>query len=333
MRRARVTRDAPHEIVWTLTTAFVASRCLHVVAALGVADEIGDDPVSTPELASRCGANADALGRMLRLIAAHGIFEAGDGGFRHTPASRLLRSDHPLSMHAFATMMGLPLFTATFARLEHSARTGSPAIDTVEPQGVWAYLQDHPDEARMFGHAMTARAAADIAAILGAYDFSRFATIADIGGGRGHLLRAILEAVPAAEGVLFDRPQVIGALDVEHDRLTPQAGDFFVDPLPAADAYVLMEVIHDWPDAECVAILRAIRAAAGTGAKVLVIENIVDDGADPRSQSLDIVMLAMTGGRERTAERLSELFTSTGFGDARVIPTEGPLRIVEASAV
>jgi C-methyltransferase len=324
----------PHEIISTLTNAFVASRCLHVIAALGVADEIGDDPVSTPELASRCGANADALGRMLRLMAAHGIFEGDDGGFRHTPASRLLCSDHPMSMRAHAAMMGLPVFAATFARLEHSARTGSPAIDTVAPEGVWAYLQDHPDEARTFGHGMTAKAAADIAAVLAAYDFSRFATIADIGGGRGHLLTAILDAVPAAGGVLFDRPQVIGELDVEHERLTPHAGDFFVDPLPAADAYVLMDVLHDWPDAECVAILRAIRAAAGTGASVLVIESLLpDNGADPQTQSLDIVMLAMTGGRQRTAQRFSELFTSCGFGDATVIATEGPLRIVEAPAV
>jgi hypothetical protein len=312
----------------------VSSRCLHVIAALGVADEIGDDPVSTPELASRCGADADALGRMLRLMAEHGIFEREGAGFRHTPASRLLCSDHPMSMRAIAAMMGLPIFTATFERLEHSARTGLPAIDTVEPKGLWSYLQDHPDEARTFGHAMTAKAAADVAAVLGAYDFSRFATIADIGGGRGHLLRAILEAVPTACGVLFDRPQVTEALDFAQDRLTPQAGDFFVDPLPAADAYVLMEVIHNWPDAECVGILRAIRAAAGTGAKVLVIENVLpENGGDPRCQTLDIIMLAMTGGRERTAGRLSELLTSCGFGDPTVIPTKGRLCIVEAAAV
>jgi hypothetical protein len=181
---------------------------------------------------------------------------------------------------------------------------------------------------------MTAKAAADIAAVLGAYDFSRFATIADIGGGRGHLLTAILEAAPAARGVLFDRPQVIEAVDIEHDRLTARAGDFFVDPLPAADAYVLMDVLHDWPDAECVAILRGIRAAAGTGAKVLVIENVLpENGGDPRGRSLDILMLAMTGGRERTAQRLSELLTSCGFGDLTMTATEGPLRIVEAPAV
>jgi hypothetical protein len=324
----------PEDIIQTLTVAVISSRCLHVIAALGVADEIGDDPVSTPELASRCGADADALGRMLRLMAAHGIFESDGAGFRHTPASRLLRSDHPRSLRAFTEMMGLPIFAAAFDQLEHSARTGSPAVDTVEPKGLWAYLQDPPGEASTFDRAMTAKAAADLPSVLGAYDFSRFATIADIGGGRGHLLRAILEAVPTARGVLFDRPQVIEALDVQHDRLTPQAGDFLVDPLPAADAYVLMEVIHDWPDAESVAILRAIRTAAAPGARVLIIENLLrEDEPDPRGLALDIVVLAMVGGRERTAGRLGELLRSCGFGDTRVIPTEGRMRIVEATAV
>lgn len=324
----------PEEIIWTLVNAMVSSRCLYVVAALGVADQIGDDPVPMTELASRCGADADALGRILRLMAAHGIFEIDGSGFRHTPASRLLCSDHPMTMRPVAAMMGLPIFAATFDRLEHSARTGAPAIGTVEPKGLWAYLQDHPDEARTFNHAMTAKAAADIGAVLHAYDFSCFTTIADIGGGRGHLLRAILEAVPTARGVLFDRPQVIEALDFSHDRLTPEAGDFLVGHLPPADAYVLMDVIHDWPDAECLAILHAIRAAADKGAKTLVIETLLpEEGADAWGQTLDIIMLAMAGGRQRTAGRLSELLTSCGFGDPTVIPTEGRLRIVEAPAV
>ncbi len=231
-------------------------------------------------------------------------------------------------------MMGLPVVSAAFGQLEHSIRTGSPAVETLEPDGFWAYLQDHPDEAQVFGHAMTAKAAADIAAILDAYDFSRFATIADIGGGRGHLLRAVLDAVPNANGVLFELPEVIDSLDLEHERLTPHAGDFFADGLPVADAYVLMEVIHDWGDAECVAILTAIRRAAAPGATVLVVENVLpDEGIDPRGQTLDVIMLAVTGGRERTPSQLSELLNRAGFGDGTVTETAGPLRIVEATAV
>lgn len=322
------------DVIWTLTSAMLASRCLSVIAALGVAEEIGDDPVPAQELAARCGADADALARMLRLVAAHGVFACDGDDFRHTPASRLLRRDHPRSMRDAVTMMSLPVFAASFDRLEHCARTGSPAVETVEPNGFWAYLQGHPDEAREFDRAMTAKAAADTAAVLDAYDFRRFGTIADIGGGRGHLLRAILQATPGAAGVLFDRPQVIEALDFVDDRITPQAGDFFAGPLPAADAYLLMDVLHDWPDTECVAILRAIRAAAPTGAKVLIIENVLsENGGDPLNQARDIIMLAIAGGRERTAASFRELLTRSGFGEPTVVPTEGRIRIVEAPAV
>ena len=334
MNFATATEQQPHEVMWTLTNAVVASRCLHVVAELGVADDVADEPVSAKELAAGCGADAEALDRALRLLAAHGVFERAGGGFRHTPASELLRSDHPMSMRAFARMMGLPVISETFGRLEHSIRSGSPAVETVEPDGFWAYLQDHPDEAQIFGQAMTAKAGADIAAILAAYDFGRFPTIADIGGGHGHLLRAVLDGVPRAQGVLFDLPAVIDAVDFEHERLRPHAGDFFVDPLPAADAYVLMEIIHDWPDAECIAILSAIRRAAPLGAKVLVIESVLtEETLDPRGQTLDLIMLAVTGGRERTATELNELFDRAGLSGGTVLETAGPLRLVEATTV
>jgi O-methyltransferase len=323
----------PHEILWTLTTAVVPSRCLHIVAELGVADDVGEDPVSAAQLASGRGVDADALDRVLRLLAAHGIFERDGDGFRHTPASELLRSDHPMSMRAYPRMFGTPAFATTFARLEHSVRTGAPAVETVDSRGLWPYYGDHPEEARIFGESMTAKAGADTAAILDAYDFGRFKTIADIGGGRGHLLGAVLDAVPGAEGVLFDLPQVIDAVDLEHERMTPQAGDFFADALPAAEAYVLMEIIHDWPDAECVAILSAIRKAAASGATVLVIESILpDEGSDPRGQTLDVVMLAITGGRERTPSKLRELFDRAGLTAGNVIETAGSLRIAEATA-
>jgi len=212
-------------------------------------------------------------------------------------------------------------------------RTGSPAIELAAGDGLWPYLVAHPDEAAIFGQAMTGKAAADTAAVLGAYDFGRFDTIADIGGGRGHLLRAVLDAVPTAEGILVDLPDVIGTLDIGRDRLTPRAGDFFVDPLPTADAYILMEVIHDWPDAEAAAILTAIRRAASPDARVLIVENVLNDvEADPRGHTLDIIMLAVTGGRERTGKQLGGLLEGAGFANSHVIETGGPMRIVEAVA-
>jgi len=167
--------------------------------------------------------------------------------------------------------------------------------------------------------------------VLGAFDFGAFGTVADIGGGRGHLLRAVLDAVPTAEGVLFDLPEVTAALDFQHERLRPQAGDFFADDLPSADAYILMEVLHDWPDDACVTILKGIRRAARPGAAVLVIENVIAEGRpDPRGRTLDVVMLAVTGGRERTATDLGRLFEQASLKTGEVVETAGPLRIIEA---
>jgi len=323
----------PHEIVYSVATAGVAARCVHVVADLGVADAIGDEAVSVSELARGCGADADALDRVLRLLVAHGLFEHRGDAYAHTAASQLLRSDHPMSMRAFASMFGLPAVWGSLTALQHSVRTGAPAVQTIEPAGFWAYPQARPDEAAIFGQAMTAKAAADIAGVVGGYDFGRFATIADIGGGRGHLLRAVLDAVPSAEGILFDLPEVIDSLQIDDTRLTTHAGDFFADGLPAADAYVLMEVIHDWADDECVAILRAIADAAPAGATVLVVESVIDEAeSDARAQTLDIVMLTVTGGRERTAGQLAVLFERAGLRTGAVIATEGAMRIAEASA-
>ena len=321
----------PHEIIWNLTNAVVVSSSIHVVAELGVADHIGDDPVGVTELASRCGADPDALDRVLRLLATHGVFAGVGGAYEHTESSRLLRSDHPRSMRAFSRMMCLPVFTATLGQLQHSVRTGSPALEQVAPEGLWPYLQAHPTEAEIFGQAMTAKAGADIAAVLGAYDFSRIRTIADIGGGRGHLLRGVLDAVPTAEGVLFDLPEVITTLDLDSERLTARAGDFFVDPLPSAGLYILMEVIHDWPEAEAAAILRAIRRAAQPAAVVLIIEGVItEQQPDPRVQTLDVVMLAFTGGRERSPDQLEKLLDSADLRLNKIIETTGPMSIIEA---
>jgi O-methyltransferase len=278
-----VSQPQPHEIVWALSTAGFAARCLHVVSELGVADRIGDEPMPVEELAASCGVDSRALDRVLRLLTTQGVFDRQDDGYRHTPSSLLLRDDHPMSMRAFGQMMGLPLIWGSLQELRHAVETGKPAMEKLEPKGAWAYLQDRPDEADIFARAMTAKAGADIAAVLAVYDFTRFKRIADIAGGRGHLLRAILAAAPAAEGVLFDLPIVIDSLTVDDEpRLSTQAGDFFVDALPAADAYLLLDVLHDWPDEQCVAILTAMRRAATEDSMALIIEDVIpEDGPTP----------------------------------------------------
>lgn len=324
---------APHELIWSLTNAGVAARCLHVAASLGVADHIDDAPVPVGRLASLCGADPDSLDRLLALLAAHGVFAADGDTYRHTAASQLLRTDSAMSMRAFPQMMGLPIILDSFAALEDAVRSGTTALEAVSPEGLWPYLEANPQAQAVFGQAMTAKAAADAAAIIAAYDFSAAGDIVDVGGGRGHLLHAVLEAAPSARGTLFDLPDVVNSAGPAHPRLIRRAGDFFVDDLPAGSTYLLMEVIHDWPDEQAVAILTAIRRAAAPGAKVLIIENVLCQlRPDPRGRTLDVIMLAVTGGRERTPAQLDILLSAAGLTRTRVIETDGPLRIVEAVA-
>lgn len=320
----------PHELIFSLTDAGVAARCLHVVAELGVADHIDDHPVPATELAQECAVDPDGLNRVLRLLCANGVFLLVDGGYEHSPASRLLRSDHPMSMRSFPQMMGLPVMLKSFDDLAHSIRTGRPSIELTDPDGLWGYLREAPTESAIFSRAMTAKAAGDTAAVLAAHDFSSARRIVDVGGGRGHLLHAVLEATPEARGILFDLPEVVEKGGPAHPRLVRQAGDFFVDPLPAGDTYLVMEVIHDWTDAEAVSILAAISRAAMDHARVLLIEEILPEYPDPGSLMIDVIMLAVTGGRERTADELAGLLAEAGWQLARVINTPGRLRMAEA---
>ncbi len=307
-------------------------RCLHVVADLGVADRLDETPRTAAQLATSVGVQPDALGRVLRLLAAHGVFEYEGDAFRHSPASRLLRSDHPQSLRALARMFGLPISWASWEALQHSVETGLPAAEKVVPGGFWAYFAEHPEDNSIFNAAMTAKAHGQVAGVVTAYDFSGFGLIGDIGGGRGHLLRAVLDAAPQASGVLFDLPDVLSEVSgLASERLKLQAGDFFRDPLPACDAYLMMEVIHDWGDEQAIAILKAVRRSAPPEAKLLVIEQIVPDDPGPHwTKTLDIHMLALLGGRQRTREQYEVLCAKADFSLERQIDTAAGISILEA---
>jgi O-methyltransferase domain/Dimerisation domain len=324
----------PHPLstLQQIAGGYALSRCLHVVADLGVADVLDETPRTAAELAESVGAHPDALSRVLRLLSAHGVFESQGDTFLHSSASRLLRTDHPQSMRAFARMFGLPINWTINGALDHSVRTGRPATETVLPEGLWSYYAQRPAEAGIFNAAMAGKAYGQVAGIVAAYDFSGFRLIGDIGGGRGHLLQAVLAAAPHAKGVLFDLPHVIAeAADLASERLTLHAGDFFTDTLPSCNAYLLMEIIHDWGDAESVAILNAIRRAASSQAKLLLIETIIPDEPGPHwSKMLDIHMLTLLGGRQRTCQEYQALFERAGFCFEREIDTSADITILEA---
>ena len=324
----------PANILMQHTNAYWTSRCLHVVAELGVADALDDQPLSTEALAKATGTHPESLNRVLRLLASVGIFECQDEKWNHSDASHFLRSDHPESLRDYVRMIGLPVFWSAFEDLEHSLRTGECAFARRHPEGVFKYLVNHPSESHIFNSAMTSKSHRDIAAILPAYDFSQFATIADIAGGRGHLLRAILKNSPTTQGILYDQPHVVAEVGKENgEKLTVMGANFFTDPMPRADAYLLMNVIHDWPDAESIKILSAIRRAMPAQARVLIIETIVPDSPGPHlSKELDIAMMALPGGLERTQQEYATLAANSGLRLERLVETVSPYSILEMLA-
>ena len=301
---------------------FTLPRALHVIAELGVADALDDAPLGVETLAVATGTNPGALGRVLRVLSAHGVFERQQGNYTHSPASRLLRSDHPQSMRSFVRMQGIPALWHIWEHFDHAVRTGRSAAEKTLPNGgFWGYFGDHPEHSRLFNDAMTGKTHGQTAGILAAYDFSGFKSIADIGGGNGHLLRAILDATPNAEGVLFDLPHVIEqATAVGSDRLKLHPGNFFQDDLPVCDAYVLMQVLHDWNDDESAQILRAIRRSAPSEARLLLVEVLIPEDNEPSwPLFLDMIMLGELTGKERTQSEFESLLQDSNFRLNRAI--------------
>jgi hypothetical protein len=326
-----MTEDSPFHLLQQTAMSYALPRSLHVVAELGVADHLDEEPKDISALAQAVGADTDALTRVLRLLSAHGVFQMRGSRFAHTAASRLLRTDHPQSQRPIVRMLGRNWQLRCYEELEYSVRTGRPASEKVLPSG-FAYFGEHPEEGRIFDAAMTAMSYDDIPSILAAYDFSVFQSIADIGGGHGHVLRAILAAAPNAKGVLFDLPHVTeSVMNEATPRLTIQTGDFFKDIIPASDCYILKDVIHDWNDADSIRILSAIRRSASARAKLLLVESLIPDDAGPSFVKLFDVHMMLVGGKQRTRLQFEQLYQAAGFVLERVVPTQCRLSIVEGA--
>lgn len=316
--------------VMGLATAYWSSRALHVLAEIGVADHLGEEPETAEALAAKLGVNAQPLERLMRSVAGHGVFELRPEGFAHNAASRSLRSDVPGSMRAMARMCGLDFHWDGYRELGKALTSGRPAISEVVEGDLFARLSGHQEEARIFHAAMTGKSFAQIGPALAAYDMSGFKVIGDIGGGLGHLLYAALDKVPSARGVLFDLPGAVAqARERNHPRVSYVGGDFFKDRIPSCDAYLMMTVLHDWSDEEAAQILRNVKADAPDGAKLLVIEGVVGSRPGDFVTDLDIEMLVMTTGRERTEEEWKAVLKAGGFTLTRIVPTAGICAVIE----
>jgi O-methyltransferase domain/Dimerisation domain len=295
-------------------TGYQVSQALHVAATLEIADALEAGPLAVDELARTVGANPDALYRLLRALARAGVFEERDNRvFALNEGGDALRR---ASGHA--AFIGRPLHWDTWSHLIDAVRTGEPAFPALHGCSVWEYRVDHPEESAKFDAFMTDVTRAVEQAIVAGFDFGRFAHVVDVGGGRGTLLAAILAAYPETSGTLFDQEHVVAGVELPRGEVV--SGSFFEAVPRGGDAYVLKSILHDWGDDEAVAILRVCAAALDGDARVLVVER---DLADPAAPWLDLQMLVMLGGRERTDDEYAELYRAAGLEYVGATPVDG----------
>jgi hypothetical protein len=319
-----------------LLRGFQVSRTLRLVADFGIADIIPKDhSIGVQEVAAACAISPEPLLRVLRLLAAFDVFRIDtEGHVSHTARSRLLRTDTSNSMHYAARFWTSRGSWNAWGELDAAMTDGVPHRSAWNV-GRFDYLRQHPEEARVFDEMMANIPNDRHASLAAAYDFSGAALIADIGGGSGATLRQILAKSPGSRGLIYDRADVVSALtptDLMAGRIDAKGGSFF-DGIPAgADIYLLVKVLHDWSDPDCIKILRACRAAMGHRSLLLVCEQIIDfECEDPSTYLIDTHVMAMFGqARERSVEDFHQLFASAGFAPARIISTASSISILEA---
>ena len=324
-----------------LVNGFQITQAIHVAAVLGVADRIADDPIPVAEIAAAVGAHPDALYRLLRALAALGIFREHDERcFSMTAMGDCLRTESPNPVRPHAIFFGQKNQWDAWSHLLHSVRTGENAFLAVHGVSTWEYRARHPDQNDIFNAAMTGNSRRVEQAIVEAFDFSRFTRVADIGGGQGSLLAALLQANANLRGVLFDRPHVVAAAGPVFaaagvaDRCETIGGDILVSAPDGCDAYVMKYIIHDWDDAHCRRILRACRAVMTCDARLIVIDRLLGPpNEDPAVKLSDLHMLVGPGGQERTLEEFAALFDAERLRIAEVRPTRSPVSLLVLECV
>ncbi|RVC76086.1 methyltransferase [Mesorhizobium sp. M4A.F.Ca.ET.022.05.2.1] len=330
-------RTAAFELI-RMVNQYQVSQAISVAAMLGIADHIKDGERSAAELASLTDTHPRALYRLLRALAAVGVFHEGeDGRFSLTPLGGALRSDAEHSAAPWASFVGRPYYRQAWSDLLYSIRTGKNAFRHAHGKGVWEYRIEHPEESVIFDRAMAANSRGVAAAILAAYDFSRFPVIMDVGGGRGTLLAEVLAASPGSRGILFDQPHVVAAagpvMDEKGvaDRCDIVGGDFLAVLPEGADALLLKWIVHDWDDETNLAILRNCRKALRPDGRLLVLEAVLappNEGA--RAKFADLNMLVAPDGQERTADEYRLLLARAEFEVTEIIEAGQHISIVEA---
>jgi hypothetical protein len=301
-----MSEPSPEGSIWDLLRGALGTRALAIVADLRVADALAEGPRAIEELARHVGADAGTLHRFLRALASDGVFAEDEPGvFRNTEASNVLRDS---GWEDFAHLFGGVWLQA----IERLDATGQPPFPHVFDTDFWSWLADHPDERAAFDRAMEQGKERRIERLAG-IEWRGDETVVDVGGGNGANLSALLKRHPGLRGIVFDLPETVRDEETFDDRLTFVEGDFF-ESVPDGDVYVLSTILHDWDDERAAAILHTIRGAAPSGARLLLMESVIQPGNEPDgSKWLDLLMLALFGGRERNEAQWRELLEGAEF--------------------
>jgi hypothetical protein len=331
---------AATQLLFHIGTGYMASAALQTVLKLGIADHMSAGPTSVADLARKTSVNEDALYRVMRTLASLGIFdEVSPHTFALTLAGRMLQKKDS-SFYNMGLWITSPFHFRVYANMLHSVTTGKPGADKVTGMPLFEYFAqpENRELSEIFNNAMTGFSAQVGPAAVEAYDFSGIGTLVDVAGGHGMLLTSILQKYPGMRGILFDLPHVIeGARPVIEaagvkDRCTTQSGDFFKE-VPDGDAYIMKHIIHDWDDERAAQILRTIRPhlSGEPAGRVILLEAVLQPGNQPDlGKMIDLEMLMMPGGKERSEAEFATLFKSAGYALTRVVPTKSPLSIIEA---
>jgi hypothetical protein len=320
-----------------MLAGFQISQALYVAAKLGIADHLVDGPRAVSDLAAAVGAQPEALGRLLRTLASEGVFtEVEANTFGLTPLGATLSSDQPGSMRGLA-LTWMETHYLPFSRLIDTVTTGVPAADLHYGEPFFSWLARHPEQVAHFSQAMANLSDGIKAGALAQVDASDVGTLVDVGGSDGTLLAIVLSGSPNTTGILFDLPHVVAgagktlAARGVADRVEVIGGDFFGE-LPKGDAYMLAHILHDWSDTEAERVLRNVAAAGGPGARLLLVEFVLPPSDEPHmSKRIDLTMLGMLTGRERSEADWRALLESADFVDVKIEATPTPISLIHAS--
>ena len=328
----------PHVQLIQMGMSQGVSNTVYVAAKLGLADQLAAAPKSAAELAGPLQVHAQSLHRLMRGLASLGVLtEQPEQRFALTGLGEALKTGASGSARSCLLFFGSPWQRSAWDNVLYSVQTGKPGVDKAQGVTFFEYLAQHPEDASLFSDTMVGLYNHEPAAIAAAYDFSIFKTVVDVGGATGNMLATVLAHHAGPRGVLFDRPHVVkdapallGATGVG-DRVTIESGDFFQSVPTGADAYILSHIIHDWSEDQCLAILSNVRKAMNPAGRLLIVEMVLpsDDTPHP-GKMIDIAMLVLTGGQERTEAEYGSLLRKAGFRLARVVSTNSASSIVEA---